>query len=70
MASVGALTGSQVLVAMVTITLFVPCVASVLMIARERGVRTAAGITALIFPLAFLIGGLLNRALSLLGWGA
>lgn len=70
MASVGALTGSQVLVAMVTITLFVPCVASVLMIARERGVRTATGITALVFPLAFLIGGLLSRALALLGWGA
>jgi ferrous iron transport protein B len=55
---------------MVTITLFVPCVASVLMIAREWGVRTAATLAALIFPLAFLVGGVLNRLLALVGWGA
>lgn len=60
----------QVVVAMVTITLFIPCIASVIMIARERGVRTATAITALVFPLAFLIGGLLNRLLLLAGWGA
>lgn len=66
----GRLTDLQVLVSMVTITLFIPCIASVLMIARERGARTAAGMTILIFPLAFLIGGLLSRTLSLAGWGA
>ena len=62
------LTAEQVVVAMVTITLFIPCVASVLVIARERGVRTAAAITAIVFPLAFLIGGLLHRVLVLSGW--
>jgi ferrous iron transport protein B len=66
--SQGLLSPRQTLVAMVTITLFLPCVASVLMIARECGTRTAAGMAALIFPLAFLIGGLLDRALGLLGW--
>lgn len=65
----GLLTPVQVVVAMVTITLFIPCVASIFMIARERGPRTALAISALIFPLAFFIGGLLNRVLILTGWG-
>jgi ferrous iron transport protein B len=65
----GALTPAQVVVAMVTLTLFIPCIASVIMIAKERGARTAAALTVLIFPLAFLIGGVLNRALHVIGWG-
>jgi ferrous iron transport protein B len=65
----GALSPAQVVVAMVTLTLFIPCIASVMMIAKERGARTAAALTGLIFPLAFLIGGLLNRALQATGWG-
>jgi ferrous iron transport protein B len=64
----GLLTARQVLVAMVTITLFIPCIASVLMIAKERGRRMALAMTALIFPLAFLVGGLLNQALLALRW--
>ena len=39
------------------------------MIAKERGARTAAALTVLIFPLAFLIGGVLNRVLQATGWG-
>lgn len=69
MGAQGLLSPAQVVVAMVTITLFVPCVASVMVIARERDARTAAGMVALIFPLAFLVGGLLNRALLVIGWG-
>ena len=65
----GQLTAEQAVVAMVTITLFIPCIASVLVIARERGWRTAAAMTATIFPFAFLVGGLLRRSLSLAGWG-
>jgi ferrous iron transport protein B len=65
----GLLSPRQTVVAMVTITLFIPCVASVLMIVKERGARTAAAMTALIFPLALLVGGLLSRGLLLLGWG-
>jgi ferrous iron transport protein B len=65
----GLLNPLQVVVAMVTITLFIPCFASVMMIAKERGWKTAAGMTVLIFPLAFLIGGLLNLGLRALGWG-
>ena len=69
MSTQGLLNPQQVVVAMVTVTLFVPCIASVLMMARERGWRVATAITAIIFPLAFLVGGLLHRLLTLLGWG-
>jgi len=65
----GLLSPVQVVVAMVTVTLFVPCIASVLMIAKERGWRLAVGLVAFIVPLAFLVGGVLYRFLTLLGWG-
>lgn len=70
MQSQGALTPAQVVVAMVTITLFVPCVASVMVIAKERGWRTAVSVILIVFPLAFLVGGLLYRVLALLNWGS
>ena len=66
----GLLSPLQMVVSMTTITLFVPCVASVLMIAKERGTKTAVAVTALVFPLAILIGGLLGRVLTFVGWGA
>jgi ferrous iron transport protein B len=69
MQSQGMLTPMQVVVAMVTITLFVPCIASVMMIAKERGWGTALGMVLMIIPLAFLVGGLLSRLLALIGWG-
>lgn len=69
MQSQGTLSPMQVVVAMVTITLFIPCIASVLMIAKERSWRTALGMVVLITPLAFLIGGLLYRMLAFVGWG-
>ncbi|MDH5607414.1 MAG: ferrous iron transport protein B [Anaerolineae bacterium] len=65
MNSQGLMTPVQVIVAMVTITLFIPCIASVLMIGKEYGWRTAAGMVLLVFPLAFAAGGLLNRILLL-----
>ena len=69
MQSEGLLTPIQIVVAMVTITLFIPCLASVLMIAKERDWKTAAAMVVLIMPLAFLIGGLLYRVLFTIGWG-
>ena len=65
----GQLSAEQAVVAMVTITLFIPCVASILIIVRERGAKQAAAMTAIVFPLAFLVGGLLNHALLFTGWG-
>ena len=50
----------QVLVSLVVITLFVPCIANVLVIARERGWRVALGIVAFVMPYAFLVGALVN----------
>lgn len=58
----------QIVVGMVTITLFIPCVASVMMIARERGARVSAAMLVVILPLALLVGGLVFRLLTLLGW--
>ena len=55
----------QAVVGMVTITLFVPCIASLMMIIREQGVRVAALMLALIIPTAFLVGGVLNHGLRL-----
>jgi len=65
----GMLNALQVVVAMVTITLFIPCVASVFVIAKERGWRTSLAMVTLIMPLAFVVGGLLNRLLLVIGWG-
>lgn len=65
----GLLTPEQVVVAMVTVTLFIPCIASVMMIVKERSWRTAIGMLVIIFPLAFLVGGVLNLMLRWIGWG-
>jgi ferrous iron transport protein B len=61
------LTGPQLLVATTTITLFVPCVAQFAVTLKERGWKTALAISAFIFPFAFLVGGLLNQILIILG---
>jgi ferrous iron transport protein B len=67
LAQQGALTGNQILVSLVVITLFIPCIATVLMIVREHGTRTALAVTAFVFPFAVLVGGLLNLALKTFG---
>ncbi|HDS74417.1 MAG TPA: ferrous iron transporter B, partial [Firmicutes bacterium] len=50
----------QVIVSLVTITLFVPCIATVFMIAKEQGVKRAIWMVVFIFPFAFLIGGIIR----------
>lgn len=60
------LTAPQLLVAMVTITLFVPCAASMMVVLKERGWRYLLGLFAGSVGGAFLIGGLLTRALEVL----
>jgi len=64
MARQGLLTENQVIVGLVTLTLFVPCLANFFMIAKERGLRTAVLMLALITPFALLVGGLLNLILK------
>lgn len=60
MAQQGLLTPIQTLVSLVTITLFVPCLANFFMIIKERGIKTAIWIIAIVFISAFIFGGLLN----------
>jgi len=55
------LTGAQLLVAMVTITLFVPCIASVMVILKERGWGYLAVLIAGSIGIAFTTGGVLAR---------
>jgi len=59
----GELSPVQAVVALVTITLFVPCVANFFMIVKEHGLRTALAMSAFIFPFAFLVGGGVNAVL-------
>ncbi len=61
-----ALNPIQAVVGMITITLFIPCFASLLMMVKERGARTAALMVAIIVPFAFFIGGLFNLILRAL----
>lgn len=63
-----ALSPEQGLVGLVTLTLFVPCIASMLVIIKEQGLKTATIMISLITPLAFFIGGLLHRVLLLVGF--
>jgi ferrous iron transport protein B len=59
----GRLDQVQVAVAAVTLTLFIPCVAQFLMMVKERGVRAALAMAALITPLAFGVGAVVNLVL-------
>jgi ferrous iron transport protein B len=61
------LTDAQLLVAMVTITLFVPCIASVMVILKERGWRYLVGLVLGSVGLAFLLGGVVARVVALVG---
>lgn len=58
------LSAAQLLVSMVTITLFVPCIASVMVILKERGWGYLAGLFAGSLAVAFLVGGLLAQLMG------
>jgi ferrous iron transport protein B len=65
LADEGRLAASQVLVASVTMTLFIPCIANFFMIVKERGWKTALAVAGFIFPFAVAVGAALNAALGL-----
>ncbi|RMF99659.1 MAG: ferrous iron transport protein B [Nitrospirae bacterium] len=67
MAEAGELTALQSLVSLITITLFVPCLANFFMIIKERGMKVAMAVTLIVFFLAFLIGGLVNIGIGVSG---
>jgi len=52
-----------VVVSLVVITLFIPCIANFFVMIKERGLKTALSMVAVIVPLAFLVGTALNFVL-------
>jgi ferrous iron transport protein B len=58
------LTAEQLVVAMVTITLFVPCIASIMVILKERGWIYLIGLALGSVGVAFFVGGILARVLG------
>lgn len=63
----GVLTGAQLVVAAITLTLFMPCIAQFMMTVKERGLKTALVISGFIFPFAFFTGFIVNALLTALG---
>lgn len=62
----GILDHIQILVTLVVITLFVPCIAQFFVAIKERGLKTALLIAGFVFTFAFLAGGILNYTLRYL----
>ena len=60
MAKSGMLSHLQVVVSLVTMTLFIPCLANLLVIVKEHGVKIAIGMSLFIFPFAVLVGAAVN----------
>ncbi len=60
MAKGGMLSHLQVMVSLVTMTLFMPCLANLLVIVKEHGWKVAIAMSLFIFPFAVLVGAALN----------
>lgn len=60
----GLLDPRQVAVSMVVITLFMPCVAHVLITLKERGTKATAAIMAFVLSFSIVVGGFVNWILS------
>ncbi len=63
----GVILGIPLVVAAVTLTLFIPCIAQFSVMWKERGKKTALAIALFIFPFAFFVGFILNLVLTTLG---
>lgn len=63
----GALHGVPLVVSVITIALFMPCIAQFSITVKERGLKMALGMAAFIFPFALLVGFLVNKLLTGLG---
>jgi ferrous iron transport protein B len=66
----GALSYVQAIVAVAITTMFVPCFANIVAMCRQMGVRTGLLITLAINVSSFVLAGILNWVLLLLGVGA
>jgi len=67
LANQGLLDTNQIVVSVITITLFMPCIANLLMIIKELGWKVAVAMSLFIVPFAFLVGGIINHSLIFLG---
>jgi ferrous iron transport protein B len=63
----GVMNGVDMLVAAVTLTLFMPCIAQFMMTLKERGLKIALSMAAFIFPFAFFVGYVINYIMNILG---
>lgn len=63
MVAEGLLTSAQVVVALIVITLFVPCIASIMVIFKERKLSDALLIWINSFVIAFVVGGIVSQLL-------
>jgi ferrous iron transport protein B len=63
----GQLNGVQIVVSLVTITLFVPCIAQYFMMVKERGWKSATALVLFVLGTALVVGGILFRLLTTLG---
>ena len=63
----GLFSGRQLVVASVTLTLFIPCIAQLTVMFKERGWKAALGIMVFVFTFAFFMGFILNWSLTALG---
>jgi ferrous iron transport protein B len=61
----GLMNENQVIVSIITLSLFVPCLASFFMIIKERGTKTSLLMFSLITVFALLVGGGINFILTL-----
>jgi len=53
----------QIIVSMITITLFMPCIANFFMIIKEQGTKVALAVSLFILPFSMLVAGTINHLL-------
>lgn len=63
----GTLNGGQLLTAAVVLTLFLPCIAQLQIMIKERGWKTTLAMATFIIPFAFVMGYVVQRSIHLLG---
>ncbi len=64
----GGLDPIQVVTSLITITLFMPCIANFFVVIKEHGMKAAILMGLFIIPFALLIGGAVNFTLRGVGW--
>ncbi|MFP4007923.1 MAG: nucleoside recognition domain-containing protein, partial [Spirulinaceae cyanobacterium] len=62
----GILSSQQLVVASVTLTLFIPCIAQLQFMFKERGLKTTIAITSFVILFAFSLGYSLNQLLTIM----